>query len=167
MRILASLLAIALVGCAGYTLDGAKPAAMSGVESISVKMFGNETLHPRAEVIATSAISDAFVQDGTYRIASGADADAVLEGTIEEIEYVQTRATRLDTLRPEELQNSVTLVWVLRDSSDPTKVLANGSSVGVSRFFVDSNLQTSRNNALPDAMRRASEALVSRLADGF
>lgn len=167
MRFLACLLAITLVGCAGYTLDGAKPAAMSGVESISVRMFGNKTLHPRAEVIATSAIGDAFVQDGTYRIASGADADAVLEGTIEEIEYVQTRATRLDTLRPEELQNSVTLVWTLRDSSDPTKVLASGSSVGVSRFFVDSNLQTSRNNALPDAMRRASEALVSRLADGF
>jgi hypothetical protein len=39
--------------------------------------------------------------------------------------------------------------------------------VGVSRFFVDSNLQTARNNALPDALRRAGEALVSRLADGF
>lgn len=167
MRILASLLAIALVGCAGYTLDGAKPAAMSGVESISVMMFGNETLHPRAEALATSAVNASFIQDGTYRIASRGDADAVLEGTIEKIEYAQSRATRLDTLRPEELQNTVTLQWTLRDATDSNRVLATGRSVGVSRFFVDSNLQTARNNALPDALRRASEALVSRLANGF
>lgn len=167
MRLLASLLATALVGCAGYQLDGAKPAAMSGVESISVEMFANDTLHPRAEVIATSAVNAAFIQDGTYRITSTTDADAVLEGRIEEIKYAQNRATRLDTLRPEELQNTVTLLWTLRDSSDPSRVLATGRSVGVSRFFVDSNLQTARNNALPDALRRAGDALVSRLADGF
>ena len=167
MRVLALLLAIPLFGCAGYTIDGAKPTSMTGVETVSVLMFANDTLHPRAEVLATSSVNAAFIQDGTYRIASRTDADAVLEGAIEEIKYTQNRATRLDTLRPEELQNTVTLRWTLRDAADPGRILATGRSTGVSRFFVDSNLQTARNNALPDALRRASEALVSRLANGF
>lgn len=167
MRLAAFLTALLLAGCAGYQIDGAKPTAMSGVDSISVMMFKNDTLHPRAEALATSAVTEAFVLDGTYRIATSGNADAILEGAIEDIEYTQIRATRLDTLRPEELQNTVTLRWTLRDAGSPDQILARGSSVGRSRFFVDSNLQTSRNNALPDAVQRASEALVSRLANGY
>jgi hypothetical protein len=140
---------------------------MRDVETIAIPMFKNDTLQPRAQTIATSAAVDAFVQDGTYRIATSTDADAILEATVHEINYTQLRATRLDTLRPEELQNSVVIVWVLRDSTDSNRILAQGSSTGISSFFVDSNLQTSRTNALPDAFERASQAMVSRLANGF
>lgn len=167
MRLLSALLCLAFSACAGYQLGGVKPGIMRDVETIAVPMFRNDTLHPRAETLATSAATDAFVQDGTYRIASTGDADAILEASVHEIDYTQIRSTRLDTLRPEELQNSVTLVWTLRDARGSNKVLATGSSVGVSRFFVDSNLQTSRNNALPDALQRASQAMVSKLANGF
>ncbi|HEY8991354.1 MAG TPA: LPS assembly lipoprotein LptE, partial [Luteolibacter sp.] len=113
------------------------------------------------------AVTSAFTQDGTYRIASREKADAVLEGHVRRIDYTQLRANRLDTLRPEELQNNVTLSWVLKDARDPTKVLASGSASGSSNFFVDSNLQTSRNNALPDALERAGDSLVSKLANGY
>lgn len=167
MRLPASLLALVLASCAGYQLDGAKPAAMAGIGTISVPMFGNDTLHPRAEALATSAVAEAFIEDGTYRIATRGEADAVLEGSVETIDYAQVRSERLDTLRPAELQNTVTLRWTLRDAADRDRILATGTSSGTSRFFVDSNLQTSRNNALPDALQRASEALVSRLANGF
>lgn len=163
----AALLALVLASCAGYQLDGAKPAVLRDVQTISVPMFANDTLHPRAEAIATSTVTEAIIEDGTYRLATSGDADAVLEGAIQEIDYAQIRSARLDTLRPEELQNTVTLRWTLRDAADPAKVLATGTSLGTSRFFVDSNLQTSRNNALPDALQRASEDLVSRLANGF
>ena len=168
MRLPAALaIALTLASCAGYQLGGTRPAALAGVRTIAVPMFRNDTLHPRAEALATSAAADAFVQDGTYRLATSGQADAILEGAVHKVEYAQIRATRLDTLRPEELQNVVTLNWTLRDGRDPGKVLATGTSVGSSRFFVDSNLQTSRNNALPDALQRATEAMVSRLADGY
>jgi len=167
MRPLLLLSALAFTSCAGYQLGGAKPAVLRDVHNVSVPMFHNETLHPRAEALATSAATDAMVLDGTYRITSLDKADAVLEGTIHQIEYTPLRSTRLDTLRPEELQNTVTLNWKLTDARDRTKVLASGSSIGTSRFFVDSNLQTSRNNALPDALERASEAMISRLSNGF
>jgi len=167
IRLLSLLATFALCSCAGYQIDGAKPAALKEVQTIAVPMFENHSLHPRAEAIATSAATEAIVEDGTYRVGSMSASDAVLEGTIHEIQYTQLRSARLDTLRPEELRNTVTLNWVLRDGTDSTTILARGTSTGTSRFFVDSNLQTSRNNALPDALQRACDAMISRLANGY
>lgn len=156
-----------LVSCAGYHLGGVKPASLAKIRNIQVPMFANATLHPRAEVLATSAVSNAIVQDGTYRITGIDKADAVLEGKLSEIKYSTIRGTRLDTLLPEELANTVTLTWTLRDARNPTRVLASGTSTGSSQLFVSSNLQTARNNALPEALERAGEALVSRIANGY
>jgi hypothetical protein len=167
MRFLLPLAIACLTSCAGYQLGGVKPRSLAHVKTIAVPMFGNDTQHPRAESIATSAVTSAFIQDGTYRIASRDKADAVLEGRVHRIDYRPLRANRLDTMLPEELENDVTLAWVLKDAHDPTKELARGNSGGSSRFFLEANLQTARNNALPDAVERASEALVSRLANGF
>ena len=91
----------------------------------------------------------------------------MLEGNLLEIKYSAIRGTRLDTLLPEELTNRVTLGWTLRDARNPTKVLASGTSTGSSQLFVSSNLQTARNNALPEALERAGVALVSRIANGY
>jgi hypothetical protein len=158
---------LGLLSCAGYQLGGVKPASLAGVKNISVPMFSNATQHPRAEALATSAVINSLVQDGTYRISTLDQADAVLEGGLKEIKYTQIRGTRTDTLFPEELSNTVTLQWTLRDAKNPAKVLATGSSIGTSQIFVSSNLQTDRNNALPDALNRAATSLVSRLACGY
>ena len=162
-----SLLVTVLGSCAGYRLGGVKPAALSGVTRIAVPMFENDTLHPRAEALATSAVTDALADDGTYRLSVLAEADAVLEGKVARIKYSTIRGSRLDTLLPEELANQVTIQWTLRDARNPTRVLAQGTSTGKSQLFVSSNLQTARNNALPEAMERAAEQLVSRISTGF
>ena len=156
-----------LAGCAGYRIGGVKPDSLAAVQTIAVPMFGNATQHPRAEALATSAVAHAFVQNGTYRIGTSDQADAILEVNLKSISYRQIRGTRTDTLFPEELANTVTLDWKLRDSRDPTKILASGQSSGTSQLFVSSNLQTARNNALPEALERAGENLVSRLANGY
>ncbi|MDH4443627.1 MAG: LPS assembly lipoprotein LptE [Akkermansiaceae bacterium] len=156
-----------VISCAGYRLGGTKPLALAKVKTIAVPMFANATLHPRAETLATSAVADAIVRDGTYQVSSRDHADAVLEGTLREINYRSIRGTRFDSALSEELGNTAIINWTLRDAKNPTKVLASGSSSGTSQLFVDSNLQTARNNALPEAVERAGEALVSRLANGF
>lgn len=167
MKFLVLSLSLLTVSCAGYHLGASKPATLEQVKYIAVPMFDNLTLHPRAEAIATSAVASAFVRDGTYRISSIDKADAILEGKLSSIKYSAIRGTRLDTLLPEELENSVTIDWTLKDARNPTKMLATGSSGGTSQLFVASNLQTARNNALPEALERAGEALVSTLANGY
>ncbi|HEY8990932.1 MAG TPA: LPS assembly lipoprotein LptE, partial [Luteolibacter sp.] len=101
MRPLLLLSAACLTSCVGYQLGGVKPKSLAKVQTIAVPMFANDTQHPRAEALATSAVTSAFTQDGTYRIASREKADAVLEGHVRRIDYTQLRANRLDTLRPE------------------------------------------------------------------
>lgn len=160
-------LALALVSCAGYRLGDSKPASLRAVQTIAVPMFRNSTLLPRGEAMATSAVVAALVQDGTYQIEDSSKADAILEGNLRTVEYSNLRGSRINVLRPEELRNTVTLDWILRDSKNPIKTLASGSSAGSSTFFAASNLQTARNNAMPDALGRASVALVSTLANGF
>lgn len=164
---LLAALSLLLVSCAGYQVGPRKPPSLAKVNTISINVFENDTLHPRAEVLATSAVASAVTLDGTYKIVPKSEADAVLEGTVRRIEYQTIRSRRFDALRPEELDNRVLLSWVLRDAKDPTQVLASGTANGQSQLFVSSNLQTARQNALPEAMERAGEELVSRIANGF
>jgi Lipopolysaccharide-assembly len=161
------LLSVLLSSCAGYQLGGAKPPSLASVQRISVSMMENGTLHPRAEAIATSAVTAAVVQNGTYRLSDLDHADAVLEGEVTSIEYSALRGSRLDALVAEELTNTVKINWRLKDARDPTKLLASGSSMGQSTFFVDSNLQTARQNALPDAFERAAQNLILRISSGY
>jgi hypothetical protein len=158
---------ILLLASCGYQLGVSKPTSLRNVTRIAVPMFENSTLHVRAEALATSAVAAALVQDGTYRVADIDDCDAVLEGNVSSIRYRNIRGSRLDTLAPEELANTATLRWTLRDSKNPTKVLASGNSEGSSQLFVSDNLQTAKNNALPEALERAGVALVSQLANGY
>ncbi|MEY5012632.1 MAG: hypothetical protein RLY69_347 [Verrucomicrobiota bacterium] len=167
LLIVTAFASVVLSSCAGYRLGVNKPAALAGVKNIHVPMFSNQSFHPRAEALATSAVVNAFTTDGTYRITGLDEADAVLEGRVTSIEYTQLVGNRLDTALPEQLRNSVTLNWELKDSRDRGKVLMAGSSVGTSQLFVTSNLQTSRNNALPEAVERAGEVMVSRLSSSY
>lgn len=170
IRCLATLGAIAtfaLSGCAGYKLGGAKPAHLSAVKTLNVQMVQNDTQFPRAAAHATNSLIDAFTQDGTYRISDLDHADARLITSLNKINYRQARSNRVDILRSEELEMEVFLDWSLVDATNPGKVLSSGTSRGLTRFFVDPNLQTARQTALIDALKRASEAVVTRLADGF
>lgn len=165
-----SLLVVAsflLASCAGYHVGPRKPPSLEKVNTISVSVFENDTLHPRVGAMATSAVASAVTLDGTYKIVSASEADAVLEGTVRRIRYDSIRSRRFNSLRPEELNNTVVLGWVLRDAKDSTKVLASGTSEGSSQLFVASNLQAARHSALPEATERAGEALVSKIANGY
>jgi hypothetical protein len=156
-----------LVSCAGYRLEGRRPQALAHVKNIRVPLFENKTLIPRGEALATNTVIDAIASDGTYRIADASTADAVLHGTVESVRYSQVRATRLDTLRSEEMENTITFRWELRDARNPIKVLAKGKATGTSRFAIDANWQTARTSALPDAMQRAAKEVVGRLTDDY
>jgi hypothetical protein len=166
-NLLLCLVTLSFVSCAGYHLGGTKPLALKNVKKIAVPMFENGTLHPRAEALATSAVINALVLGSSYQISNLKDADAVIYGKVASIRYNQIRGNRFDTLRPEELANNVTIDWKICDAKDPSKVKLVGSASGVSQLQVSSNLQTARNNALPEAFERAGEAMVSTITNGF
>lgn len=164
---LCALSVLVFASCSGYQLGGSKPAHLAHISKIHVPLFKNDTLLIRAESYATNSAVDAIVRDGTYLIANAASADAVLYGKVSEVKYKQVSSSRRDSLRSEELGMDVGIEWKLYDSKNLNKLLAQGKAVGSTRFFAGGNLRTARTNAMPDALRRASENMVSRIADGF
>ena len=167
IRYLSLASCFALLSCTGYQLQSDRPHALAQVKSINVPLFANKTLIPRGETLATNSVIDAIANDGTYRIVSDHKADAILRGTIESVNYRQVRSTRLDTLRSQDMENIFIISWQLCDANNPLKILAQGKARGASRFAIDSNLQTARTNAMPDAMQRAATQIVGRLTDDF
>ncbi|MDC0087915.1 LPS assembly lipoprotein LptE [Akkermansiaceae bacterium] len=167
IKYLTLLLCICFTSCAGYQLSGAKPTHLGHVKSIHVPLFKNRTLLTRAESYATNSALDALTRDGTYTMASASHADAVLKGSVSKVNFGRVSASRDDRQTTEELSMTITISWQLLDQANSLAVLEQGQSTGRTRFFAGDNLHVARTNALPDALRRASEAMTSRLADGF
>ena len=162
-----TILSLSHVGCSGYRWGSAKPEHLGEVHSVCVAVVTNSTQIPRAAALATNSIVDALTRDGTYVITNIDRADAHLRAELMKIEYLQVRSTREDALRSEELEMKAHLKWSLVATDDPNLILANGNATGTTRFFVDPNLQTARQSALVDAIKRATDSMVARFTAGF
>ena len=160
-------LSLILIGCAGYTLGGEKPTPLREINVLFIPLAKNNTLFPRADALLTNTITDAIIQDGSYRLGTSNRSDATLRVTLESITYNQARSSRSDTIRSEELTMRVNLRWSVVDPLKAGDPLMEGEADGSTRFFAGGNLQTARNSSLPDALQRASEELVSQLSGGF
>lgn len=160
-------LSLCLASCAGYQLGGAKPTHLQHVKSLNVPLFENSTLLTRAESYSTNSVIDAITRDGTYSIKSAENSDAVLKGSVSKVQYSQVSSSRDFRETAEELSMTITLSWSLLDANNSMRLLEKGSSTGKTSFFAGENLHVARTNALPDALRRASENIVSKIADGF
>jgi outer membrane lipopolysaccharide assembly protein LptE/RlpB len=156
-----------LTSCSGYQFGGNKPEHLRGTQSVSIPLAKSRVIFPRVEALATNSMVDALVSDGTYRLKKSSVADATLVITVEAIDYQQVRSSTVDVLRSEELQLLVTVSYKLTDNNHLGVVLDAGQERGNSRLFVDDNLQTARMNALPDALQRATQSIIARLADGI
>jgi hypothetical protein len=161
----AALCLTALTSCAGYQLGNVKPSEFSSVNSISVPLFKNETQEQRLASLVTNSMVDAITRDGTYQIAPSSTSDADLIATITAIEYNIRRSSPFDSLKASEMYMRIVVDWQLVNHEN--KVLSSGNASGITQFSVDSNQQTSRTNAFPDAAKNATELIMLRIANGF
>ena len=158
---------LTLTSCSGYRLGGEKPKALANVNRVFVPLATNSTQVPRAAAYVTNGVVDALVLDGTYRLGTADNSDAILEVELSKINYGSVRTDRFNRLRPVELSMTVQLKWRIVDGANPLKVLDSGVSSGRTGLFVDPNLQTAQQTVFFDAIQRASTSLIARLSDGF
>jgi len=181
-------IAFLFTGCAGYKLGESKPSAYADIEKIYVPTFQNETLEPRIAVMMTNAVITQLQQDGTYKITSKEEADAVLVGTIRQIRRYQQRSTQTEVLKTRELLETIQVDFRLEDplsgknlaSGDPfglesaNRLAGNtgqrgrgGSATGSTSLFLDQNFELSERQGLALATQDAAEQIVSQLAEGW
>ena len=132
--------------------------------------------------------------DGTYRVTTRSNCDAVLVGQISEIRKSQLRADRQDTLQSEELNLFLYVDFHLEDpitglrigelknqekgenvswqdeksGSGQSSIKArNGRVVGEVIQFIDESFQVGERNDLAFAAEDLADKLVSQLANGW
>ena len=174
------LLAASSSGCAGYHLGPVKPAAMAQVRTLAVPAFKNNTLEPRLEVLLANVLIKQIQQDGTYRIVSEKDADAVVLCTVEKLDRQPARSVRNNSSKgilADFYQTSeFTLDLVLKvdvQEKGTGKSLFKREVRGTSSFFVSSanpltaDVSRDERQAIPQAAEDASVRLTSYLSEGW
>ncbi len=155
-----------LSGCAGYRIGPVKPSHLSGIKTIAVPVFRNNSLLPRVEVLVTNSVIKQLQQDGTYRIEGDETADATLKAEILRVSRSPARSVRGNVLATTEFNLTMRVRYRLlgRDGS----VLAGpAEAVGGTSFFVGSDVATDERQALPLAAEELATRLVSQLSEGW
>jgi len=163
-------LILLLSGC-GYHVGEIKPTPMRRVTTLAVNTFKNETLIPRVEAQTADAVVKQFQQDGTYRIDSADRADAIVEGTIQEISRQPMRVLSSNVLQTSEFELLLKVKFRVIDRITGA-VLMEGTAIGRTPFFADSDLVnsdlvTNQNMNYPIAAERMAENLVSKVSEGW
>jgi hypothetical protein len=154
-----------LTNCAGYQLGASKPRQMANVTKLAVPTFVNDTLEPRLEVLVTNALIKKLQMDGAYQIVPRSEADAVLYGTIEDIERSQFRSVRSNTLRSSEILNRLMVKYKIEDAAGTE--IYRGQERAWSNIVLDPSVQITERQGLADAAERLGIALASRISEGW
>ncbi|MFN2508757.1 MAG: LPS assembly lipoprotein LptE [Chthoniobacterales bacterium] len=160
------VMAACLSGCAGYHLGEAKPSTLRDVHSIAVLMFKNHTFTPRVEALVTNTVIKQLQQDGTYRITTPENADAILDGVVTGIGRNPVRSVRGNVLATREFNLGVTIGYTLR-KKDGTPIAGPAQITGGTSFFVGTDVTTDERQALPLATEDLAVRLVSQLSEGW
>ncbi|MBV9673089.1 MAG: hypothetical protein JO076_09745 [Verrucomicrobia bacterium] len=139
---------------------------MKGVHRVAVPIFKNITLAPDVEALATTTVIKQLQQDGTYQISGEDQADAVVRGTIINVQRTRARALRGNTLATSEFNLLVTIQFrVVRPNTDA--LLTQREISGVSSFFVGNDVASQERQAIPLAVEDAAVQFTSFLSEGW
>lgn len=166
-RILLFLAPVCLLfnGCAGYTLGAQKPAHLRHVTKLAVPTFTNMTLEPRLAVLVTNAVIKELQTHGSYQIVNRSDADAVLEGSIQNIQRSQFRSDRNNILRTSQILATLNCSYSIKDTAGAT--VHSGAASADSYIILDPNLQLSETQLLEDASQRLAVTLANEVSEGW
>lgn len=165
-KFFAAVVCLCLSGCLGYHIGPVKPYYLHDVHTIAVPTFKNETLIPRIEALVTGTVIKQFQQDGTYRIVSEGNADAVLKAEITRISRSPARSVRGNVLATTEFNLSMRVHYRLI-GRDGQALGPPGEAVGTTSFFVGTDVVTDERQALPLATEELATRLVSQLSEGW
>jgi outer membrane lipopolysaccharide assembly protein LptE/RlpB len=168
MKTRAALLLSALLvlsGC-GYKLGEIRPTAMRSVRTLAVPTFKNNTFESRIEILFADTLVKQLQQDGTYQIVNTAQADAILNCTIEEIDRGSLRSVQSNVLATSEFSLIVTVRYEVVDQRTGI-ILMEGTVQGRTSFFSGNDLQSLERQALSNAASDLSLNLTTRLTEGW
>ncbi len=157
--LLATLL---LTGCMGYQLGGTHP---KGIKTVFVAPVINKTTEPAIELQVTPALRQQIQFDGRLKLVNSAEAaDAIMEVVLTDYS-LQAVAYRNDLkTTAEQYRIRITANSSLRNAKTQ-KIITKSKTYGETTFFFESDLTTSKRNALPRATQELTKFIVDDLIE--
>jgi outer membrane lipopolysaccharide assembly protein LptE/RlpB len=166
IRLIAAVIACALLDGCGYKLGEIRPTPMRSVRNLAVPTFKNKTYEPRVEVLLADTLIKTLQEDGTYTIVSEDNAEAILNCTLTRIDRTSLRSVQNNVLATAEFGLRLDIAYQVSDRVTGS-ILKKGKVRGDSSFFSNSDLQTTERQAIPVAARDAAIRLTTEVAEGW
>jgi hypothetical protein len=151
-----------LIGCTGYQLGGNRP---TGVDTAHVAAVVNATREPEIEIQVTEAIRQQLQFDGRLKLRNSPEnADAIID--VELTDYSVQPISFRDDLKttPDQYRIRITAVATLRNTATG-EILSESKTFGEARFVFESDLTTSKRDALPIAAKELAKFMVDDLIE--
>jgi len=153
-----------LTGCVGYQLGSMLPP---DVRTVHVPTFINETEEPLLEIETTRAAISEIQRDGSLRIASADEADALLTVRIINFRLQPLAYDRDRRAAAEEYRMFITASIVLTRQSTQEVIAQNPRVTGEATFILAGDMTSSKQTALPAASRDLAHLIISRLVEAW
>lgn len=162
-RVLIALLCIfGLAGC-GYHFIG-QSEVLSGIRSIAIPYFANESYEPGLERYMTEALVDEFVKSRIVPIVDEGDADAVIRGKIEQFKEFVVAYDKNDSALEYLLQVDLDVTLEKRDTGEV--VWRNKGLFHFELYRVSSEIAVTEANKV-DAIKKTAIELAERMHDSI
>jgi hypothetical protein len=145
--------ALILSGCGVYSFSG---SMSSGIESVAVPVFENESVEYGIAEDLTSGVIEGFVADNTLKVIPRSKADAVLEGTI--LRYDRSAYTYDENDQVQEYKVNIT-ARVRLNKSDGSLVWEDESLTGYGIYSADDETEEEGKSR---AIEKIAEDIVNR-----
>ena len=142
-----------LSGCGVYSFSG---SMSSGIESVAVPVFENESVEYGIAEDLTSGVIEGFVADNTLKVISRSKADAVLEGII--LSYDRSAYTYDENDQVQEYKVNIT-AKVRLSKSDGSPVWEEESLTGYGIYSADDETEEEGKSR---SIEKIAEDIVNR-----
>jgi outer membrane lipopolysaccharide assembly protein LptE/RlpB len=155
-----------LSGC-GYQMVGKETHVPSGLNSIAIPTFKNQTFEPGIEVQLTQGFLKEFIQDRRIKVVGRSEADSILEGVITSFNIYSVSYDRSGLVL--EYQTNVVLDLTLKKKTG--EILWTENNLSETRWYkASSNVLASESNrtaAIEQLGRFVAERIRSRFFYNF
>ncbi len=160
-----TVLVFSLSGC-GYHVGFIKHPQL---DSIAVAPAVNESAIYNVASDMRSMMSEAIMQDGTYKLSDQHRADAILYLVVKDASFADVSDASIDdedTYKPIEWQTRVTVEYrlVIPGQGEP---LLSGQVTGDARFQAPLDIESSRLRAVRQACYVAAQNVVYSITEGW
>ena len=151
-----------LAGCMGYQLGGTRP---EGIKSVYVAPMVNKTTEPAIEIQVTHALRQHLQFDGRMQLENRAEnADAIVNVTL--TDYTLRAIAFRDDLKTTAEQYRLRIAATTTLTNPQTgEIISESKTYGEATFPFESDLTTSKRDALPRAAQELAKFMVDDLIE--